>query len=352
MMNTFNENNRYAEIMQSFYVPESRLFGFKTRMVDAWIPKEEILVMPGFHVKEAEVILTTHVGKSETTAKQRTDGNESSMKKIRVSVKNFLHRSQSIYQDSEHLLYDTRNADNENIAHLIQHHLLNLIFIENRFKQSDRNREIAIILEKNNQLAFRFFNALGYKVILTNGRVQGEFVRVDVENFYSLIPLLNDYMFNGYTDETPKKVFISRRGSRYLLNESDVESYLKAQGFTKIYMEDFPLPVQWSILRNATDIVAIHGAGLGALAFNNQSRFGRTFRLTELFGSGFIVDCFRRYTAILGGQWVGCRGRIESNIIRDIDERGMNMSHAFDPFEVSISSISMALDYHDKISNC
>lgn len=66
-----------------------------------------------------------------------------------------------------------------------------------------------------------------------------------------------------------EKIYISREKAtrRKILNEGDVQFSLRSLGFTVVYMEDFTLAQQISIIYNSSIIVGPHGAGLANIHF-------------------------------------------------------------------------------------
>ncbi len=121
--------------------------------------------------------------------------------------------------------------------------------------------------------------------------------------------------------------------------------FLRAEGFERVYMEDIPIAQQWTMLGNAKEVVGIHGAGLSSLGFSARraKQGGPRFRLIELFSAGFASSCFRDYAAVLEGTWVGVRGKITPEIVRDLDLRGESRAHDHASFEIDIDSLAEAL---------
>jgi len=152
--------------------------------------------------------------------------------------------------------------------------------------------------------------------------------------------------------DLPEKVFIARKFTRFLLNEDEITQFLESRGFTKYYFEDIPVSQQWQILANARQVVAIHGAALAAMAFNQRGLARKPgdlsgFQLIELFGPGYQVDVYRRFAAILNAHWCAVRGKITVKVLRDLDERGLSRSHEKSPFVIDPGTVEMALDYSD-----
>ena len=239
----------------------------------------------------------------------------------------------------EKLIYDARHIDNRNMAHLIHGHFSMLGFLSAKYGYG--KNDIIILLDRYPpKLAVEAFNVIGYEVIATDNVVSGNIISINGGDVFNFLPYVNSLDINFLTNALPEKIFISRKNTRKLENECEIDSLLKNEGFEKFYFEDTPIIEQWSIMRNITDVVAIHGAALGCLAFNNPTN---NFKLVELFGSGFVVNPFRKYMAMLLGKWIGCRGKITPEVVRDIDLLGMSKKHAFDDFELAPEVLELAL---------
>jgi capsular polysaccharide biosynthesis protein len=64
-----------------------------------------------------------------------------------------------------------------------------------------------------------------------------------------------------------KRIYISRRGSRMITNESDLWDLLKQYGFIKVELETLSVAEQARLFSTAAVIVGAHGAGLANLTF-------------------------------------------------------------------------------------
>ena len=335
-----------------FHVPQSMMFGYPSRLMDTWVPSIECLSMTGFSVPASLTSLSVKAGESEMPCDHR--GIKGWRARARAGIKKRFCRRIRTIELEEQVTYDARYVYQGNVAHIIQHVLPHLLLAAEVMEEEwGEAKPIAVVLPKNPLLIARqVYDCLKIPTVITDGAVRGQMLTIKADEFAGLLPLVGRVPIKDFDETTPRRVFISRRDSRTLVNEGEVTEFLASKGYEHFYFEDIPLGQQWSIMRNATDIVAIHGAALGALAFKGVQpgdceATESWFRLTELFGAGFIVDCFRRYCGVLGGSWVGVRGRITPQIIRDIDFKGKNMRHAFDPFMVDLGCLERALEYHE-----
>lgn len=242
----------------------------------------------------------------------------------------------------EQLIYDARHIFNGNMAHLVQHHLTALGLFNDKLGYG--KDDISIVLDGcPSKMAIQAFNIIGYNVILSDGPVKGNIISITDCEFFHLLPYVNSLDIDFLKGNQVEKIFVSRKNTRKIINECEINGVLKNEGFQKFYFEDMSIIEQWSLMRHASEVVGIHGAALGCMAFNKQNISGGRVKLIELFGSGFVVNPFRKFIAVLQGHWVGCRGKITQEVIRDIDIPGMSKKHAFDDFELDPKVLEIAL---------
>lgn len=333
---------RTSVLFRELLVEQSLVISYPSHLYNTYEPGPEYIIQPVLRIPESTITITV---RSETAHCRISQSKSPTRDKLRALI--FSPRQISPYSLGSSFFYDARNIYNNNIAHLIQHHAAVLGFIREQLGLG--SNAVTIILEKDPPaLACHVFKLLGYDIISTNASVTGTRISVDADdsNFFHLLPSCGSLELNTWVVDTPKSIFISRRKTRRLKNEDELIEQLASFGFKTLYFEDLSIIEQWSAVRSADEIVAIHGAALGSLAF--KACGGQLdFHLVELFGSGFIVNPFRKYCAVLSpdSTWIGCRGRLEPSIIRDIDIPGREKSHAFDSFEVTPEVVKSAIKY-------
>jgi len=229
------------------------------------------------------------------------------------------------------------------MTHLLQSHLARLGFIREKLGYNPDSL-IIIILKNSSDMIKEVFRLAGYQTISTNMSVKGtifkfSYLAMKGINFH-IIPYLKKLDIPLPPSSLGKNLALARKGTRRISNIKDIECQLSKRGFQLIYFEDMSIEEQWSSFKYAENIIGIHGAGLGALSFCKNR-----VNLIELYGPGFVVNVFRKYMAILNGQWVGCRGKLTPDVIRNLDKPNNMLAHKFDDFEISIESIDSALDY-------
>lgn len=97
------------------------------------------------------------------------------------------------------------------------------------------------------------------------------------------------YSIADATDDSPKRIFISRRhgNRRRLRNEDELFDLLRRRGFERVALEEFSTREQIRMFAKASHIVGQHGAGLTNLMFSPPGT-----RVLELF-SGETLHQFR-----------------------------------------------------------
>lgn len=322
-------------------VAASQLFCHPSRLANNYEPGVERVLQEAFLVPGENVVLTVRKAATLPYGEQVPLGWRG-----RWATRLETWRRGRSIDLGERLAYDARPVFNGNMAHLVQHHLANLGYVRERLGFGAG--EVLVILEdRPPPLALQVFALLGYEVLATNLAVMANLVEISLAHFFHLLPFVRCLDIGPWQKDGPRRVFLSRRASRRLRNEAEIEGVLRSDGFEKVYFEDLGILAQWSLLRNASRVAAIHGAGLGSLAFQAARTDGRRARLVEFFSPGFVVNPYRKFMAVLGGRWAGCRGRMTPAVIRDIDRPGQAKAHAFDDFELAPAAVEAALEYID-----
>lgn len=330
-------------------IPETRVFAHGTRMSDFDSPSIERIIKPATELRSHTVRIRLATGDSRTAIEWRpTPG--AATERLKYEIKRTLHSREPIIDIGEKIAIDLRFSDTGNYAHLIHDVLGPLRMIEQTLKKDSAlpSTPIHMILPKKAPpIALRVLEFAGVPTICTDGVVRGRLLSVTQELNIAQLPHLVHQPFDVWPAPMPDRVFVSRREARSILNEDAVMNFLDNEGFQRIYMEDMPIAQQWSILGSASEVVGIHGAGLSSLGFSigRPKKDGPRFRLIELFSAGFASSCFRDYAAVLGGTWVGVRGKITPEIVRDLDLLGKSRAHDQASFEVDIDSLAEALKY-------
>jgi len=141
----------------------------------------------------------------------------------------------------------------------------------------------------------------------------------------------------------PERVFISRRGTRQLENQTEVQDYLAKRGFETLYTEQLSVRDQFRLFQGARQIVAIHGAGLAPLMYRTQN--AGPCDLIELFPCSIMNNHFRMISGLVGCGWIGIRGKIKPDYIKDLyDLEAPFLTAANDSFEIDLASLDYAFE--------
>ena len=240
--------------------------------------------------------------------------------------------------DGSYIL-DSRYETDGNIAHMMTGVVPQLLAAK---KICDK---ITVVLRSNaTNMAKNIYNLLGASVLCTDKDIDGKLILASKNSMYSYdgwyTNLFGELDFEGWNHQTPERIFISRKGARSLINESEVEQFLQAYGFRKYYFEDIPISEQWSVATNAKIIVGVHGAAMSHLVLNRYQ-----VKVIELFHPGYVVDIYRNIVGAVGGNWCAVSGQITQDVIAELDFKQQARKFAATPTRIDINSLQMALEY-------
>lgn len=309
-------------------VAASKMFTYPTRLVSAWKPDIMEINLPEYQLKRPDIEISI---RQEST---RTVPNSSS----NIYRKIYRKFTPPMQVDGEYLL-DSRFETDGNIAHILTFVVPRLLAAQ---KMCD---QVTVVLRSNaHNMAKNVYKLLGASILCTDKDINGKLILADdqspgaYEGCYN--SLFGELTFEGFNPQTPEKVFISRKGTRSLINESEVEQTLQAYGFKKYYFEDIPISEQWSVARNAKVIVGMHGAALASLVFNTNK-----VKLIELFHPGYVVDMYRHMASAVGATWCGVSGQITQDVIGKLDFKQEARGFALTRTKIDINSLRRALEY-------
>lgn len=337
----------YNEVLPPIISPASLCFTYPSRVADAWEPFAEKVLEDECAIPETSFSMKIFEG--STSELQRSHW---------VRKRNLLRRLQRLREPIalEGILYDARSAkDLGNVTHFLRGPLTEILFAKKALLNCDdyRGEDLRVLLPSEPPgYACEMLTILGILFVATDREVCGRVVLAHKTDSVSgaavrhyPLPSLFDHEASSYGLDVPHRIFISRKGSRRIINEAEVEESIAKDGFVKCYFEGMSVREQWNVMRNAKEIVAIHGAALGNLLVHQGWRIGEGPRVVEIFGAGHKAKCFRYYVAALNGRWCSVRSQVTSKIIRDMDENFKKHSHAFDPIMVHPESVRLALEY-------
>lgn len=338
-------------LIREYQIPESVvdagwMIGARTRLVDAWAPMPELMQLPKLLFRDGSVRITQRKGVTHL-------GLPTSRMRLLKWYARGRHRIPTIYADVP--VFDSRFDGAENFAHAICYTgLLALAAKRALFDETGSDSLMMIVPGDARAYVLQALNYLGVTAMPTFGPVVGDIVTITQQGHSALLRLAHEFMPKhiGTLLEsgpaTPEKIFISRRKSRCIENESEIAALLEARGFLLIYAEDLSVLDQMRYLTNASQIVAIHGAALGPLLCRSAISNRKPLRLLEIFGPGFVCTFYRQIMFGLGDSWISVRGRVKPEVVRDTDHSGIAHAHEKSSFYVDPESLIIAFDALEK----
>ncbi len=335
------EISSHSEFLPGAIIPESVMFGHPSRFKNIWQPTTERILLEEERLKDQTITASIRPGTTGTFLSYRPEGKRA---KLHLAVETFRHGR--VLDLGESLLYDARYVFNDNIAHLLGNHTANLGFAK-RYLGVEPSDCTVVLGKGTSQMAHRYFDFLGFETIETNRAVRGNLLQVALDfelQTYSLIPFIPELEPEGVERGGVEKLFVSRSTSRKISNEDEIWPILEERGYERFYFEDIPLAQQWALIRDASYIVATHGAALGYLSAKAGVENGADFQLLEIFSPGLVADIFRKTSAIVGGRWMCCRGKVTSEFAAAVEESGNVKAMDAADFELHPETFLQAMD--------
>lgn len=144
--------------------------------------------------------------------------------------------------------------------------------------------------------------------------------------------------------ELPKRLFLSRKDTRRITNERAIEGVLSTLGFEKRYAEDLKPIDQFRAFEEAETIVAVHGAAIAPLLYRPMN--AKPLSFVEVFPCGHITDVWRSVAQQVGARWIGVRGKIKSEHIREVYRHEKPfLRYSLQDYEVDPESVLFALKW-------
>lgn len=346
----------------SYDIPATFLFAHASRIADAWTPMPEIVWLPSRQVSEGNISISIRSGNTRELGIPFRSKN----------LKRIINHRKTLQLGTK-LVFDARFQTDKNIAHQFNAVVGPVLLARRELSVAlGYETEITVILRDGaagySQAIYRY---LGIPLLTTDAQVEAQLVQVDDQcvsthqngrmisagGSKAIIALTPEVVTRAKLllsdpGNMPEKIFISRRGSRSLINDSEITRILAERGFQKFYFEDEPYERQILLCRHAKVIVAIHGAAMSYISLNRNGLCKPMgdlsgLRIIELFGPGYSVDHYRRDASVLNAHWCGVRGQITADVIRDLDEHNMPRRHQATSFRIDPLSLEMALEYSE-----
>ncbi|PIQ22094.1 MAG: hypothetical protein COW65_05205 [Cytophagales bacterium CG18_big_fil_WC_8_21_14_2_50_42_9] len=105
-----------------------------------------------------------------------------------------------------------------------------------------------------------------------------------------------------------RNVYVSRRKDRYrkVLNEDEVIGTVEKFGFKTIYLEDYTVPEQISLMSQVKNLIAIHGAGITNIMYMPENGL-----VVELIHPQHHIDCFYNLANVFNHDTIILQGVAE-----------------------------------------
>lgn len=321
--------------------PAAWLVTAKSHLIDRFVADCEHVRLPKKTIAGGRVTFDLNRGEFQPPARRNRLG---------------LGRKPSREAVSDAVLFDARAFHPGNWAHFLTNHLPVL------FHGADRlgidPAEIQVLLPADIPGYIKTAAALfGLQFHSTDAAVSGRglhwlrepqtAIRA-VRHEWAAAPIMQDRLAAAGTRaganpnmSLPSKVFLSRRSTRNIENEAQIEAALATRGYAKIYPEDLNVVDQFRLFEEAEEMVAVHGAGLAPLLYRSPQ--SRLKRLIEVFPCGHMTDVFRVIAGKVGCDWVGVRGQIKPEHVKPayrLDEP--YLEHSLQSFTVDPVSLEQA----------
>lgn len=337
------------KVIAPYRAPRGWLFAPSTYLLDSWEPLVEEIFLPEAMSKLGEITLELRTGETSSFS-------ERSSIKFRFKSAIALIRKTNTKKTASPIL-DLRQKSPENLAHAITNHLPLALCIRRYLINIGQLPPVLIFPASLPKYIQKLFIEIGFELILTDLKVSGTICHYQVTPWISIRGIRHmlikqnldnsafSKMLSKIGNTLPKKVFISRRVTRCLANEKEVEHFLTKRGYKKIYLEDYDILEQLAMVSLADSVVAIHGAALGPLLFRVLYDLP-PIKVVELFSPGHMTNVFRMVTDQIGGIWVGVRGKLWPKIINQAyyclpkNIRRYSLTE----FEVCLTSLEKAME--------
>lgn len=324
--------------IEPYILGEHRLFAPVSYLMDRAVPAHEEIVLPEKVVEGGRMRFGFGAFPAAADHRGRRDR---LMRPVRKSLR----------PDGENVI-DMRERQPQNWAHFLNNHL-SVLSTTAKLLELDL-AELTVVLPANTPGYITEVAAMvGVSVIATDDLLDGTGVLFDLEPWNALRAVRGEWVPRKEIDAAlqaapagprpPRKVFVARRTTRAIENEAEVEAFLSERGYAKIYPEDLKPADQFRLFREATDVVAVHGAGLAPLPYAQKPP--GSARLVEIMPCGHMADYYRIMAQQTGWRWAGVRGRIKRRYLPHIyAEAGLFDRFSLDSFSVDTVALEKALD--------
>jgi len=334
---------------------ENWLFAPSTYLIDSWTPFVEEVCLPS---------VATETGCLEFSFHEKSDAkfepvNKGALFKIHSFLRSKFSKPNYL---SEQVILDLRKYSPGNLSHALMIHLPIALCARDYLSGIGKEAPVLVFPTSLPLYIIEIYKEVGFVVLLEDNKVVGDICDFKLTSVVCLRGILPDVITkclkNSQFAENllqrsknlPNKIFISRKDTRRLVNESEVEELLGSCGYQKIYMEDYDILDQLAMVSLSDNIVAIHGAALGPLVFRSLFN-SKQLKFVEIFSPGHMANVYRVLVNQLNGRWVGVRGKLWPKIIAQAYDFPKEIhKFAYADFEICLLSLEKALSALDSPS--
>lgn len=328
-------------------IPPGRIVTAQSYLIDRFLPDVEIIALP--EKPRAGGTLTWTAGPITAKAPETR------------SRRQFLAKrpGQQSAPDGRWIM-DMRLKSPENWAHFLNNHIP-LAFGLAELAGRDIAQATLVLPKAAPGYILAAAEVFGLDVLATDDSVTGDGIAFELAPWTAQRPMRHAWVnlaapravmagldAGAPATALPRKVFVSRQDTRMLSNAGEIEAILKPMGFETVFPETLSAADQIRLIRGADEIVAIHTAGLAPLLYCDPDH--RPRRLIELLPCGHMTDVYRAMAAEVGCDWIGVRGRIKPEYVRQAYQLDQPFkAHSLDNFEIDPVSLTRAFELSDAL---
>lgn len=328
-----------VETIPPYVTPAATLVTARSYLIDRFVPDCEIITLPQKEVAGGQLTF----GRGPLPVLPDLRGRLARLRGARTS--------RSVPDPN---VIDLRRNSPQNWSHFLNHHLPILFHVSDEMGLP-LDQFLALLPGQTPPYIRAAASFFGIRTLETDDILQGDGIIYDINPLTAGRPVRTGWVgqsrpvqdklaqLDATGVDSPKRVFLSRRGTRTIENAAEVTAWLEARGFVTVYPEELDVARQFALFRNTEIMVAIHGAGLGPLLYAKPG--GNLRQLVELMPVGLMTDVFRVMAGQIGCDWIGVRGRLKpSYISRSYDFRSPMQEFSYDSFFVDITALDRAFD--------
>ncbi|WP_428243545.1 glycosyltransferase family 61 protein [Gynuella sp.] len=334
--------------IEGYRAGEKKLIAAKSYLIDRFSPATEHILLPAYNMPAGHIVIK-YSGNMITS-----ESNDITSKRKTLNKLKRLYQKTSESYDG--IVIDLRRNTPGNWAHTLNFHIPFAFFvIDQLHKHNIKDPYIFILSENTPSYIKNIFALFELPVQFSDNTILAKQVEFNQAPFDCLrtpaihwvrdliIPQKPYQQLQNATYELPKRVFLSRRSSRNISNEEEVENFLLQYKFEKIYPEDLTVEQQLQIFMKAEAIIAVHGAAIGPMMY--RSPVQKTLKLLEILTPGHMTNYYRGMADQVGVEWCGVRGRLSpDHVSKAYDFSTSFLEYSLTSFEVCTQSLQEGLE--------